>query len=245
MTGRNPGRGTLKTKKHKVALDLTWNTLPTDVIITIAFFIPDAADLFTYLEALRVFNVLGPLEHLHKLGTKRRHQDLWPSLTITTATLQSQFILSYEAIVKYYARVVIHDISDFQWLRTHLNPKVQVEWNANDLPVPEEILDNWTDLRITRLDCYFYSRDTSKLNEILPRLPHLSALKACLRDTLDYLCPLVAKSTQLTELQLITLMDDHPTRPSIQIWGQAQMVYYQLWYQAEVLRIIVELPDFG
>ncbi|KAH9188984.1 hypothetical protein AeNC1_009041 [Aphanomyces euteiches] len=230
MTGRNPGRGTLKTKKHKVTLDLTWNTLPTDVIIKIAVFIPDAADLFTYLEALRVFNVLGPLEHLHKLGTTQT-----PRFMAEFDNYNCDSSIAVHSIVRSYC----------EWLRTHLNPKVQVEWNANDLPVPEEILDNWTDLRITRLDCYFYSRDTSKLNEILPRLPHLSALKACLRDTLDYLCPLVAKSTQLTELQLITLMDDHPTRPSIQIWGQAQMVYYQLWYQAEVLRIIIELPDFG
>ncbi|CAK4208574.1 unnamed protein product [Aphanomyces euteiches] len=170
--------------------------------------IPDESDLFTFLEVLRTFNVLGPLEHLHKLGLKRKHEELWPTLKITPAVLESQFSTLFEAIAKFYSHVVIKDMTDVKWLRKHLNPAVQVEWITDEFPVPQEILDKWTDFRITRLNGDFYSLDSTGLNAILPKLRHVTALKMWVEDTLDHICALVAKSTQITELSIGAYMDD-------------------------------------
>ncbi|CAK4425915.1 unnamed protein product [Aphanomyces euteiches] len=170
--------------------------------------IPDESDLFTFLEVLRTFNVLGSLEHLHKLGLKRKHEELWPTLKITPAVLESQFSTLFEAIAKFYSHVVIKDMTDVKWLRKHLNPAVQVEWITDEFPVPQEILDKWTDFRITRLNGDFYSLDSTGLNAILPKLRHVTALKMWVEDTLDHICALVAKSTQITELSIGAYMDD-------------------------------------
>ncbi|KAH9100957.1 hypothetical protein Ae201684P_007148 [Aphanomyces euteiches] len=60
------GRNTMM-KKLKVSAP-AFSLLPVDVIVNIAFSIPIAADLFAFLEALRPYNLLGPLEHLYQLG---------------------------------------------------------------------------------------------------------------------------------------------------------------------------------
>ncbi|KAH9107290.1 hypothetical protein LEN26_011583 [Aphanomyces euteiches] len=52
-------------KKLKVSAPAL-SLLPVDVITNIAFSIPVAADLFAFLEALRPYNLLGPLEHLYQ-----------------------------------------------------------------------------------------------------------------------------------------------------------------------------------
>ncbi|CAK4287760.1 unnamed protein product, partial [Aphanomyces euteiches] len=48
--------------------------------MNIAFAIPDAADLFAFLEVLRPYDNLGPLEQLYQLGLTASHADLWPTL---------------------------------------------------------------------------------------------------------------------------------------------------------------------
>ncbi|KAH9117406.1 hypothetical protein AeMF1_008820 [Aphanomyces euteiches] len=194
MVRRNPRRGGPKTKKRKVTVVPAWTILPTDVIVKIAFFIPDESDLFTFLEALRTFNVLGPLEHLHKLGLKRKHEELWPTLKITPAVLESQFSTLFEAIAKFYSHVVIKDMTDVKWLRKHLNPAVQVEWITDEFPVPQEISDKWTDFRITRLNGDFYSLDSTGLNKC-----HITKTSPC---------NCVENSTQITELSIGAYMDD-------------------------------------
>ncbi|KAG9397875.1 hypothetical protein AC1031_016530 [Aphanomyces cochlioides] len=50
-------------KKPKASTPVR-SLLPLDVFIKIAFYLPGAADLFAFLEALRPYNLLGPLEHL-------------------------------------------------------------------------------------------------------------------------------------------------------------------------------------
>ncbi|KAH9117895.1 hypothetical protein LEN26_012359 [Aphanomyces euteiches] len=202
-------------KKRKVTVVPAWTVLPTNVIIKIAFMIPGKCDLFTFLEALRAFNVLGPLEHLHKLGMKRKHDELWPSLRLTPAALESKLRPFYEGITSYYASVVIEDVLDVKWLRKHLYPSVQVKWIANKCPIPQEILNEWTNLRITRFSNSFYSEDTSKFSDILPRLPHLFGLKTWVKDTMDHLCPLIAKSTQLTELKISNITGDELEESSL------------------------------
>ncbi|KAH9139210.1 hypothetical protein AeRB84_016515 [Aphanomyces euteiches] len=205
MTREIPGRDGSQAKKRKVNVVSAWTVLPRDLIIKIAFSIPDAADLFSFLKALLSFNVLGPLKHLHDLGLKQKHRDLWPCLRLNTATLVSRFKSSYDVIAKYYSSVLIHDVTDVKWLRKHLNPAVQVEWIAGGLPIPQEILDEWTELRITRLNGYFYRENTSALTHVFTRLPHLSSFVMDVKDTFDHVCALLPHCALLTDLKLLCM----------------------------------------
>ncbi|KAH9182216.1 hypothetical protein AeNC1_015808 [Aphanomyces euteiches] len=108
-------------------------------------------------------------------------------------------------IAKYYSSVLIHDVTDVKWLRKHLNPAVQVEWIAGGLPIPQEILDEWTELRITRLNGYFYRENTSALTHVFPRLPHLSNFVMDVKDTFDHVCALLPHCALLTDLKLLCM----------------------------------------
>ncbi|KAG9403202.1 hypothetical protein AC1031_005855 [Aphanomyces cochlioides] len=207
MTSGHQGRDGAQAKKRKVNVVSAWTVLPEDLIIKIAFSIPDVADLFTFLKALVPLNVLGPLEDLHKLGLVRDTKDLWPCLRLDSTILESKFRSSYEDVAKYYSSVLIIDMTDVKWLRKHLNPAVHVEWIACQFPIPQEILNEWTELRITRLYGVFYKNDTSALTSVLPRLAHLSYFNMQVEDTLDYLRPLIARSTKITSLKLVTKMN--------------------------------------
>ncbi|CAK4077563.1 unnamed protein product [Aphanomyces euteiches] len=208
MTSKHQGRDGAEAKKRKVNVVSAWTVLPEDLIVKIAFSIPDAADLFTFLEALVPLEVLGPLEHLHKLGLERDTKDLWPCLLLNSTTLKAKFRSSYEVIAKYYSSVLVVDVTDVTWLRKHLNPAVQVEWIASQFPIPQDILNDWTDLRITQFYGTFYNNDTSALTNVIPRLPHLQFFNIEVEDTLDYVCPAIARSTQITALKLVTRMND-------------------------------------
>ncbi|CAK4657821.1 unnamed protein product, partial [Aphanomyces euteiches] len=127
--------------------------VPVDVVIKIAFAIPDAKDLFAFLEALRLCIDLGPLEHLYQLCLKQDHFDVWPALKLTSAARDKLSLPHYESIAKYYSRVIVNDARfSVEWLRTHLNSMATIEWNAGEIPVTEENLDEWQDLRITGLN---------------------------------------------------------------------------------------------
>ncbi|KAH9142874.1 hypothetical protein AeRB84_013085 [Aphanomyces euteiches] len=146
---------------------------------------------------------------------------------LNSTTLKSKVRSSYEVIAKYYSSVLIQDVTDVKWLRKHLNPAVQVEWIAREFPIPQEVLNEWTELRITRLNGVFYKDDTSKLTSVLPRLPHLSSFEMEVADTFDYVCPLIARSTQITDLKLVTELDGQLKESNVLdlvVWFSSQPV---------------------
>ncbi|CAK4700515.1 unnamed protein product, partial [Aphanomyces euteiches] len=122
---------------------------PVDIIIKIAFCIPDTADLFAFLEALRPYNLLGPLEHLYQLGMRlERSFYLWPCLRLPPSL--HDWSQPYEAIAKYYSKVIIYDFKHATWLKHHLNPTVKIEWVVKSFPAPWEIPKDTWELRITQ-----------------------------------------------------------------------------------------------
>ncbi|KAH9106306.1 hypothetical protein AeMF1_018053 [Aphanomyces euteiches] len=60
---------------------------------------------------------------------------------------------------------------------------------------------------ITQFYGTFYNNDTSALTNVIPRLPHLQYFNIEVEDTLDYVCPAIAHSTQITALKLVTRMN--------------------------------------
>ncbi|CAK4220717.1 unnamed protein product, partial [Aphanomyces euteiches] len=104
--------------------------LPADILVNVAIFIADADDMFSFLEALHPLNILGPLEQIYKLGAKQKHANLWPSLRIETRSRNSRSRRLYEAIARYYPKVVVTDVEDIEWLKKlHID---YIEWILTD-----------------------------------------------------------------------------------------------------------------
>ncbi|KAH9107216.1 hypothetical protein AeMF1_017379, partial [Aphanomyces euteiches] len=179
--------------------------LPDDVVLKIALAIPEAEDVFAFLEALRPYINLGPLEHLYKLGLTHNRSELWPTLRIRQSDLDSPDRSLYEAIAEYYTNVRACCLWDeIKWLETNLNRNVSIEWFMDDMPYKDYIDDAFYLLPITRLDVNIEAYEPLEWSEILlPRLKHLTSVKV---ET-DYpdlsdLLSLVATSGQITELNL-------------------------------------------
>ncbi|KAH9148518.1 hypothetical protein AeRB84_008152 [Aphanomyces euteiches] len=171
----------------KTALPL----LTVGVVMNIAFAIPDAADLFAFLEVLRPYDNLGPLEQLYQLGLTASHADLWPTLCTKSSVLGTPEVENFSA-------------DQVIWLETHVNPTTEITWRSNEEQVKFTPRDNWYELRITRL--IFYSDDYSDLawKSILPRLSYLRSLKVFALDSdWDYFCQFAATTNQLRELTLL------------------------------------------
>ncbi|CAK5191721.1 unnamed protein product, partial [Aphanomyces euteiches] len=73
--------------------------LPIEVLVKIVFSIPDAAEMLAFLELLRPYVTLGPLEYLYQLGCSMDHDDLWPTLLLCEETLETLSGTPHEAIV--------------------------------------------------------------------------------------------------------------------------------------------------
>ncbi|CAK4093559.1 unnamed protein product [Aphanomyces euteiches] len=140
-----------------------WSELTVDIVLTIAFSIPEASSLFAFLEALRPYKMLGPLEHLYLLGLTH-------------------------------------------WLKTYLSPTTQISWNLQDMDtvLPIEDVDNWTDLRITRLAIDITAEEDAIWCLVaLSKLPSLTSLDLAIwaTDLADFFA-YVAASQQITDLYL-------------------------------------------
>ncbi|KAF0723438.1 hypothetical protein Ae201684P_007180 [Aphanomyces euteiches] len=168
-------------------------------MINIAFAIPDAKDLFGFLEALYPYGILGPLEHLYRLSLTQKHSDLWPSLRLDASTPKERNVASYAAIARYYPKVVVQDIMDVQWLKT-LNVR-QMEW------ITEELWqggDEWITLPITHFTWQSYIDVPNSWSSCLPQLNCLKALKVYTRhqEIFHDVCALAAKSDTLIHLEV-------------------------------------------
>ncbi|KAH9168309.1 hypothetical protein AeNC1_017951 [Aphanomyces euteiches] len=209
---------------------------PVDVVTKLAFSIQEADDLFAFLEALRLSNNLGPFQHLLQLGLTHDHSDLWPSLRLSSSTLDGASISSYEAIIKYYSSVIVEDDwHDVEWLKTHLNPEASIEWRVNRLSDKIDHLNAWTDLRITSLRLQINDYIDLGWKVVLPQLHQLTTLHVdATQGDLGDLYEIVAKSSQIIEFKAFTnglyQVDEKDVHNSIK-WFRRQPVRV---FEAEV-----------
>ncbi|CAK5059490.1 unnamed protein product [Aphanomyces euteiches] len=216
-----------------------WITLPVDIVIKIAFAVPDAAGLLAFLKVLRPYNVLGPLEHLFRLSLTHKVWDLWPCLRLAPSTLGSTEQSSYEFIAKYYVKVLVGPgWNDVEWLKAHLNPMAKVAWHIKDLPSTTEIADDWFDLQIPELRLSSMPNALLRWKDLLPRLQYLSSL-AIYTDSnnLEDLFELVAKSKHIIDFNIVAPY--HRMTAS-------DVVYLTKWFQEQPVREFLWcLKDLG
>ncbi|KAG9399787.1 hypothetical protein AC1031_011210 [Aphanomyces cochlioides] len=217
-----------------------WITLPVDIVIKIAFAVPDAAGLLAFLKVLHPYKALGPLEHLYRMSLTHNVWDLWPCLRLAPSILGSTEQSSYEFIAKYYVNVLVWpDWNDVEWLKVHLNPMAKVAWEIKDLPsTTNTVADDWFDLEITQFSL------SSKLNtllswkDLLPRLQHLSSLTVYSdSNNLGDLFELVAKGKHITDFKIVAAF--HRMTAS-------DVFYLTKWFQEQPVRkFVCCLKDLG
>ncbi|KAG9397842.1 hypothetical protein AC1031_016552 [Aphanomyces cochlioides] len=181
-----------------------WVALLPDIVVKIAFSIPDAKDLLAFLKALGPYNLLGPLEYLYQLSLSRHCMDLWPVLRLRPSILGSVRKTSFEAIAKFYGDVILQeDWDNVEWLKTYLNPMAQIEWNLN-VYRSRDVVDGWSDMRITRMKIDIDGYDASIMcKNILPRLTNLKSLHLTIANVnLNDFFPFLATLKQITEVMI-------------------------------------------
>ncbi|KAH9103699.1 hypothetical protein AeMF1_020036 [Aphanomyces euteiches] len=206
-------------------------SLPVDIIVKIAFLIPNADDLFAFLEALQPFNELGPLEHLFCLDSTELCSSLWPTLRLSSSLINSAYRLSLEAILKYYGTIEVDGIlNDVKWLKKHLHPTTNVEWLIESDQPPVEILVDWTCLRITRVRIDFNEEDCRLwCKSILPQLPFLTSLEVYSNyDSASDFFDFLPASKGITELQLYF---------QTQYWAWPDVILLTEWFCYQPVRM--------
>ncbi|KAG9399785.1 hypothetical protein AC1031_011208 [Aphanomyces cochlioides] len=183
-----------------------WSTVPVDLVIKIAFALPNASDLFALLEVLRPHINLGPLEPLYRLGLTHNHSDLWPSLCLEPSILSSQEISAFEEVAQYYKNVQTKEFwsSDgVEWLKANLNPMATIQWELPKYPSIVDIGSNWSDLRIHSLCFHLSDYYEFRWKSFLPQLRYLTSLEV--HDNMDGLGDLfesIAENNTITEFRL-------------------------------------------
>ncbi|KAH9101177.1 hypothetical protein Ae201684P_007362 [Aphanomyces euteiches] len=178
--------------------------LPVDVILKIAFLLPDFKDVFALIDIFRPQIAFEPLEDLYQLGLTHDHSSLWPRLTLDCSMNDTMSITLYESILKLYSHVLVVDSwYSVDWLKKHLNPTTTIEWMAQEFPVTLENIHDWADLPITRLHLSI-ERDTPQmLKKALPRMHHLKSLSiGNSSGDIEDIYKIVAESAQITELEV-------------------------------------------
>ncbi|KAH9159476.1 hypothetical protein LEN26_002313 [Aphanomyces euteiches] len=201
-----------------------WSQLPFEVIVKIAFSIEDAKDLLTFLKTIQDDIDLGPLEHLFELGKVKSKRDFWPWLHLVPPILQALPSKSLGATANYYPKVVVEDNFDVDWVKENLDPMTKIQWN---IEISSITMDDWSDIRITRLDVR--SSDFTRISwkDLLSRLPHLTYLDVddgykTFSDVFEF----VAMSNQITEFLAYTMWYKMTTTDVIHLtkWFRSQPV---------------------
>ncbi|KAH9141815.1 hypothetical protein AeRB84_014053 [Aphanomyces euteiches] len=224
-----------KKRRREVAVESHFSkmpaiaTLPVDVLLKIAFTIPDAEDLFAFLEALRVDIDLGPLEYLHQLGQTHEHTDLWPTLFLDSLLLDELSTSPCQAVVKYYPSVIVEDgWENIEWLKAHVNPMATVEWYVNGFPQTVKNVDDWAKLQITKASITIDSETTaSTWKDVVPRLQHLTSLYV--GDDfgqLDGIHALLPTSHQLTNFEIFATKMEN-----------ADLMYLNQWFRSHPVQV--------
>ncbi|KAF0727970.1 hypothetical protein Ae201684P_009440 [Aphanomyces euteiches] len=177
---------------------------PVEVVLKTAFFIAEISDLLAFLEALRPAGLLGPLEHLWQLRLVKQQKELWPTLEITKEdlTLDAAFRKCLAEFAKCCSRVRVHNVRDIQWLRRHLPPTVDQNWEITTLQTSPNISNDWSKLRITSSHVHGALRTDTSL-EALQQLKHLTTLIVVItEESMSSDLEFAAKSERLIHLEL-------------------------------------------
>ncbi|KAF0723439.1 hypothetical protein Ae201684P_006916 [Aphanomyces euteiches] len=185
-------------KRPRLSLPLVL-TMPVDVILKIAFSIPNAADFFAFLESLHPYGVLGPLEHLYQLSLTQRQSELWPNLKIYSMALKQERRTHYEIIAKYYPKVMLDDILNVQWVK-----KLDIQKIVLALYNQCVDIDDWIHLPVTEFSWISFFDFTKTWTRVLPQFNHLTTLKVSTRDgyVFNEVCAFAAKSERLIHLEI-------------------------------------------
>ncbi|KAH9122167.1 hypothetical protein AeMF1_006423 [Aphanomyces euteiches] len=106
----------------------SWSELPLEIIIKIAFSIPDAKDVMSFLEALRPHVDLGPLDHLTQLDLTNNASNIWPTLK-PEKDVQRKFV-GHECILQHYTAIEVNHNFDIEWIKKHMNASAWVHWET-------------------------------------------------------------------------------------------------------------------
>ncbi|KAH9088917.1 hypothetical protein LEN26_019367 [Aphanomyces euteiches] len=149
-------------------------------------------------------------------------------------------LLSCEAIIKYYSRVIVevtwHDV---EWLKIHLNHETSIEWRVKRVPETIHRLDAWTDLRITSLRLEVNDRSYSVWKEVLPRLHYLTTLQVKDVDgDMGDLYEIVTNSSQITEFKALEI--------GIYQLDKRDLVNLIAWFRRQPVRVFeAEVLNWG
>ncbi|KAH9115221.1 hypothetical protein AeMF1_010738 [Aphanomyces euteiches] len=209
-----------------------WSTLPVDLVIKIAFALPNASDLFALLEVLRPHINLGPLESLYRLGLTHNHTDLWPSLCLKSSLLSSQEISTFANVAQYYKDVQIKEFwssEGVEWVKSNLNPMATIQWEVQNFPFVVDIGCNWSDLRIHSLRFHLSSTYEFCWKPFLSQLRYLTSLEvhdgSCgFGDLLES----IAENNTITEFHLESKYSH---------LFDCDMVYLTKWLRRQPVRI--------
>ncbi|KAH9160192.1 hypothetical protein LEN26_001975, partial [Aphanomyces euteiches] len=122
------------------------SSLPSDIVVKLAFFISEWSTVLNFLEALRPAKVLGPLEHLWQLHlAEYQERDLWPSLALSNSG--RGFRDDLEEIAKFYSKVFADASTDLAWFCRIVHSAVSVHWGRSPF--------SFMSSRITDLDTLY------------------------------------------------------------------------------------------
>ncbi|KAG9397835.1 hypothetical protein AC1031_016545 [Aphanomyces cochlioides] len=211
-------------------------TLPIEAIIKIVFAIPDAKDLFAFLEALRPHIDLGPLDNLYSLSLAHEHEVFWPKLYLEPSILDSIDRSAFEALARHYPIVRVRNVwQDAAWLKSHLKPTAKITWDIENYPAVINIEDDWSNLRITRLKVAMVENLPFCWDIALSKLPLLTSL-GVYKDCTDLgdLFKIMATSKQITEFSL--LVDSY-------VIVDSDLIYLTEWFRHQQARKLEMWPN--
>ncbi|KAG9399903.1 hypothetical protein AC1031_011368 [Aphanomyces cochlioides] len=183
---------------------LHFRSLPTVIIVKVAFFLPKWTAVTKYIEALRPADLLGPLEHLWQLHLLGWGDDaLWPCLNITGRNKNSR--VHVEAIASYYSRLGVDAKTDVDWFRCYADPAAKVWMTATcRTGFDMTVFSKWKQTRIFWFDLTVLKPD--QFLEALSYLQHLEMIywPHCTPELTMALCQYAASSLSLVDLIMET-----------------------------------------
>ncbi|KAG9399927.1 hypothetical protein AC1031_011392 [Aphanomyces cochlioides] len=184
-------------------------TVSEDILMNVAFFLPDWATFELFYQALSPWKVLETLDnlwHLQSLGWASG--DVWPCLNLTKMNESSRSHV--EAIAPYYSKVVVTEKTDAVWFRQFVLPTASIDWRLSRKflrRIDLKHLKPWKKARITSIDLHRIA--SSDLNEALSYLKYLEVVQLpyCTTAMASLVFQYAATSANLRELILGTTDD--------------------------------------
>ncbi|KAH9139403.1 hypothetical protein AeRB84_016323 [Aphanomyces euteiches] len=151
--------------------------LPLDVVVKVAFFIPEWPTLATFIQAFKSEkNVdIGPLENLwqlHQLVMDDLY--LWPRLDLRQ--MDEKSLGHFEAIARHYGTLLMNESTNLDWVCQFVDPKAAIDFiESSGLDsCGSSWLSRWKQFQISSLYLTYF---TDKVDAALSGLDHLQVLE--------------------------------------------------------------------